>query len=64
MEPVYISSAASGKHQDLVWQVKWVRDNLDGYLNFYSIAGDGRITNWTLVKVTTFKVSKFNFQII
>ena len=31
-------------------QVKWVRDNLDGYLNFYSVSGDGRVTNWTLVK--------------
>ena len=34
----------------LVVKVKWVKDNLDGYLNFYSIAGDGRVTNWTLVK--------------
>ena len=32
------------------YQVKWVRDNLDGYLNFYSVSGDGRVTNWTLVK--------------
>ena len=30
--------------------MKWVRDNLDGYLNFYSVSGDGRVTNWTLVK--------------
>ena len=27
-----------------------MRDNLDGYLNFYSVSGDGRVTNWTLVK--------------
>ena len=26
----------AGKHRDVVWQVKWVKDNLDGYLNFYS----------------------------
>ena len=63
MQPAYISSAACGKHQDLVWQVKWVQDNLDGYLNFYSIAGDGRITNWTLVKVKTYNI-KIEFQII
>ena len=25
-----------GKHIDTVWQVKWGKDNLDGYLNFYS----------------------------
>ena len=23
-------------------QVKWATDNLDGYLNFYSVSGDGR----------------------
>merc|ERR1712004_345405 len=45
-----MSSATNGKHTDVVWQVKWVRDNLDGYLNFYSVSGDGRVTNWTLVK--------------
>ena len=31
-------------------QVKWAEDNLDGYLNFYSVSGDGRVTNWTIVK--------------
>ena len=31
-------------------KVKWANDNLDGYLNLYSIAGDGRVTNWTIVK--------------
>ncbi len=36
--------------QDVAWQVKWARDNLDGYLNFYSVSGDGRVTNWTIVK--------------
>ena len=32
------------------FQVKWAKDNLDGYLNFYSVSGDGRVTNWTIVK--------------
>ena len=27
-----------------------VNDNLDGYLNFYSVSGDGRVSNWTIVK--------------
>lgn len=30
--------------------MKWAKDNLDGYLNLFSIAGDGRVTNWTIVK--------------
>ena len=30
--------------------MKWAPDNLDGYLNFYSVSADGRVTNWTLVK--------------
>ena len=33
-------------------QVKWAKDNLDGYLNFYSVSGDGRVTNWTIVKTS------------
>ena len=51
-QPTFTSSALTGKHRDVVWQVKWVRDNLDGYLNFFSISGDGRVTNWTIVKTT------------
>ena len=31
-------------------KVKWAPDNLDGYLNFYSVSGDGRVSNWTIVK--------------
>ena len=31
-------------------QVRWGPDNLDSYLNFFSISGDGRVTSWTLVK--------------
>ena len=29
---------------------RWAPDDLDGYLNFYSISGDGRVINWTMVK--------------
>ena len=36
-------------YDDLI-QVKWAKDNLDGYLNFYSVSGDGRVTNWMIVK--------------
>ncbi len=34
----------------LYTKVKWVKDNIDGYLNFYSVSGDGRVTEWTIVK--------------
>ena len=33
-------------------QVHWAKDNLDGYMNFYSCSGDGRVTNWTIVKTS------------
>ena len=32
--------------------MKWGPDDLDNYLNFYSVSGDGRVTNWTLVKTS------------
>jgi dynein intermediate chain 1 len=41
--PNYRSTASTGKHRDVVWQVRWGKDNLDGYLNFYSVSGDGRV---------------------
>ena len=33
-------------------QVKWAKDDIDGYLNFYATSRDGRVSNWTLVKTT------------
>ena len=36
----------------LVFKVHWAKDNLDGYMNFYSCSGDGRVTNWTIVKTS------------
>ena len=55
-----MSTARNGKHQDIVWQVKWARDNLDGYLNFYSVSGDGRVTNWTIVKTALWFTDTLN----
>ena len=49
-QPTYVSSANNGKHSDVVWQVKWANDSLEGYLNFYSISADGHVLHWTLVK--------------
>ena len=36
----------------MIYQVNWAKDNLDGYMNFYSCSGDGRVTNWTIVKTS------------
>ena len=38
------------KGTNIQLKVKWAPDNLDGYLNFYSVSGDGRVSNWTIVK--------------
>lgn len=49
-EPVYISTAKTGKHIDPVWQVLWQNDDMDNNHNFYSVSSDGRVVCWTLVK--------------
>lgn len=61
-KPSYISTARNGKHQDIVWQVQWAKDNLDGYLNFYSVSGDGRVTNWTIVKTALWFTDTLNIS--
>ena len=30
-------------------KVKWVRDSIDKYMNFYSVSGDGLVQRWTIV---------------
>ena len=37
-EPVCQATADSGKHRDVVWEVKWTRDDLESYLNFFSVS--------------------------
>ncbi|KAG9353761.1 hypothetical protein JZ751_011884 [Albula glossodonta] len=49
-QPVYKSTAKSGKHTDPVWQVKWQKDDMDNNHNFFSVSSDGRVVSWTLVK--------------
>ena len=34
------------------FQVKWQKDDLDNNMNFFSVSSDGRITQWTIVKVS------------
>ncbi|XP_041837611.1 dynein, axonemal, intermediate chain 1, paralog 2 [Melanotaenia boesemani] len=50
VEPVYKSTAKTGKHTDPVWQVRWQSDDMDNNHNFYSVSSDGRVLSWTLVK--------------
>uniref|UniRef100_A0A4W6CSC2 Dynein axonemal intermediate chain 1 n=1 Tax=Lates calcarifer TaxID=8187 RepID=A0A4W6CSC2_LATCA len=52
LEPVYKSTAKTGKHTDPVWQVRWQNDDMDNNHNFYSVSSDGRVVSWTLVKVS------------
>ena len=53
------SNAVDGKHRDTVWRVKWAPDDLDNYLNFYSISADGKVINWTIVKSFLWRNEKF-----
>ncbi|KAF3689599.1 Dynein intermediate chain 1, axonemal Axonemal dynein intermediate chain 1 [Channa argus] len=50
LEPVYKSTAKTGKHTDPVWQVCWQNDDMDNNHNFCSVSSDGRVVSWTLVK--------------
>ncbi|KAK9955249.1 hypothetical protein ABG768_015134 [Culter alburnus] len=49
-QPIYNSTASSGKHRGAVMQVKWQKDDLDSNHNFISVSADGRVVSWTLVK--------------
>ncbi|XP_060892967.1 dynein intermediate chain 2, ciliary-like [Labrus mixtus] len=49
-EPVYKSTAKTGKHTDPVWQVCWQNDDMENNHNFYSVSSDGRVVSWTLIK--------------
>uniref|UniRef100_A0A3Q3GSR9 Dynein axonemal intermediate chain 1 n=1 Tax=Labrus bergylta TaxID=56723 RepID=A0A3Q3GSR9_9LABR len=50
-EPVYKSTAKTGKHTDPVRQVCWQNDDMENNHNFYSVSSDGRVVSWTLIKV-------------
>ena len=36
-----------------MFQVRWQKDDLENNLNFFSVSSDGRVTCWTLIKVST-----------
>ena len=42
------------------YQVKWATDDIDGYLNFHSVSGDGRVSNWTIVKTSMWHTDILN----
>ena len=49
-QPAYLSTAATGKHTDPVWQVRWQADDPEQRHNFFSVASDGYVMRWTLCK--------------
>jgi len=49
-KPIYASTVRTNKHTDPVWEVRWNTDESSGTLNFFSIASDGRVSNWLLMK--------------
>ena len=41
-------------------KVKWATDTVEGYLNFYSASGDGKVINWTIVKTSLISATMMN----
>ena len=54
----------SSEDDDCLLKVKWAPDNDDGYLNFHSVSGDGRVSNWTLVKVLMIMIFFMVFMVM
>ncbi|XP_076354403.1 dynein intermediate chain 2, ciliary-like isoform X2 [Tachypleus tridentatus] len=50
-KPVCMTTDFMIKHTDPVWEVKWINDDLDGNMNFCSVAADGRAIKWTVIKM-------------
>ena len=46
----------------LLLQVKWQKDDLDNNMNFFSVSSDGRITQWTIVKVNKRTLRALRFR--
>ena len=44
----------------LTLKVKWATDTVEGYLNFYSASGDGKVINWTIVKTSLISATMMN----
>ncbi|ESO10979.1 hypothetical protein HELRODRAFT_71864, partial [Helobdella robusta] len=49
-EPVFLSNYKTGKHLDVVNQVKWQSHENENGLNFFSISNSGEVFNWTILK--------------
>ncbi|PRD26124.1 UNVERIFIED_CONTAM: Dnai1 [Trichonephila clavipes] len=48
--PIAINKTLRLEHNDMVNQVKWLPDNIDGQHNFCSISADCRVISWLLAK--------------
>ncbi|KAF8786081.1 Dynein intermediate chain 1 like protein [Argiope bruennichi] len=48
--PIAINKTKKLEHNDIVNQVKWLPDNIDGQHHFCSISADCRVINWLLAK--------------
>ncbi|XP_054720556.1 uncharacterized protein LOC129230178 [Uloborus diversus] len=48
--PIAINRNTKLEHIDIVIQVRWLPDNMDGQRNFCSISADSKVINWLLAK--------------
>ncbi|GAB9473371.1 hypothetical protein Gpo141_00010522 [Globisporangium polare] len=48
--PIASSEVSTGKHLDVLWQVKWISKGSDRGENVVSISSDGRVTEWSMKK--------------
>jgi len=49
-KPIIMSNVKNGKHNGVVWQIKWETEGISTGLSFFTISSDGRVTNWALSK--------------
>eukprot|EP00053_Salpingoeca_punica_P012141 m.108493 g.108493 ORF g.108493 m.108493 type:complete len:686 (-) comp15870_c0_seq2:269-2326(-) len=49
-KPIYQSTVKSGKHNDPVWQIKWLKTAEGEAKMFTTVSSDGVVCSWMLVK--------------
>ena len=55
-----LNGFSSNKFKFSTPKVKWATDTVEGYLNFYSASGDGKVINWTIVKTSLISATMMN----